>query len=125
MTPSRFRSPPPHRTAHWPAASQTEGLEPTGPTLVARHCVRSAADDDQRSLHAASYERVVASSPHPPNFRMATGQTGRPILRSEICQFFEMSHQRPLLTWPFRIRRIAMIVFQFLVVAATPHSSSI
>ena len=25
-----------HRTAHWPAASQTEGLEPTGPTLVLR-----------------------------------------------------------------------------------------
>ena len=44
---------------------------------------------------------------------------------AEICQFFEMSHQRPLLTSPFRIRRIAMIVFQFLVVAATPHSSSI
>jgi hypothetical protein len=85
-----------------------------------------------RGAYAASNERVVESSPHPPNFRMATGQTGPPdtrprrrSLRSQICQFFEMSHQRPLLTWPFRIRRIAMIVFQFLVVAATPHSSSI
>ena len=30
-----------------------------------------------RGAYAASNERVVASSPHPPNFRMANGQTGR------------------------------------------------
>ena len=30
-----------------------------------------------RGAYAASNERVVASSPHPPNFRMATGQARR------------------------------------------------
>ena len=34
-------------------------------------------------------------------------------------------NQRPLLTWPLKIRRIEIIVFQFRVVAGTPYSLSI
>jgi hypothetical protein len=37
--------------------SQTEGLEPTGPTLVPRHCARPAAEGDQRSLRRIKWAR--------------------------------------------------------------------